>query len=149
VSGPLPGRLCLLLMLPALGIGGCASSGGGRAANPAASPSDSRTMRDMYEAGEFAETMRAFLADPALASQESALFRAAVASAMPGHAESDNIRALDLFTRLLVEFPESEHRTTVRLILGMLEEEAALRRSNGRLERELEQLKAIDLGDSP
>jgi hypothetical protein len=103
----------------------------------------------MYEAGDYAGAVRAFLADPALAADESALFRAGVASAMPGHRESDNIRALDLFTRLLVEFPVSEHRTTVRLVLGMLEEEAALRRSNSRLERELEQLKAIDLGDGP
>ncbi len=134
----------------ALTFGACASSQGGRAPEPdtpaIASP---QTMQEMYEAGHYAGAVRKFLADPALATDESALFRAAVASAMPGHRESNNIRALDLFTRLLVEFPDSDRRTTVRLVLGMLEEEAALRRSNSRLERELEQLKAIDLGDGP
>lgn len=139
----------LLYLASAVSVSACASSQGGRAAPGSSATSAPHTVREMYEAGDFAGTVRAFLAEPALAADESSLFRAAVASAMPGHREFDNIRALNLFTRLLVEFPESRHRTTVRLVLGMLEEEAALRRSNGQLERELEQLKAIDLGDSP
>lgn len=139
----------LMVVASAVSVGACASSHGGRAAPESSSTSAPHTVREMFEAGDFAGTVRAFMADSTLAALESTLFRAAVASAMPGHRESNNIRALDLFTRLLVEFPESQHRTTVRLVLGMLEEEAALRRSNGRLERELEQLKAIDLGDRP
>ncbi|MFQ5529337.1 MAG: hypothetical protein ACE5FP_03235 [Gemmatimonadota bacterium] len=137
------------LYLSIVSVTACASSGGGRSTASEASTSPPRTMSEMYEAGDLAGTVRAFLADSTLAGDESAVFRAAIASAMPGHSESDNIRALDLFTRLLVEFPESRHRTTARLVLGMLEEEAALRRSNGSLERELEQLKAIDLGERP
>ncbi len=136
----------VVVLASALTVGACASSQPEPDTPAIASP---QTMQEMYEAGDYAGAVRKFLADPALAADESALFRAAVASAMPGHRESDNIRALGLFTRLLVEFPDSERRTTVRLVLGMLEEEAALRRSNSRLERELEQPKAIDLGDGP
>lgn len=142
--------LSVAVVASAVSVGACASSQGGRAPAPDTSATASpQTMEEMYEAGDYAGTVRAFVADPALAADEFALFRAAVASAMPGHRESDNTRALNLFTRLLVEFPASKHRTTVRLVLGMLEEEAALRRSNSRLERELEQLKAIDLDDGP
>ncbi len=106
-------------------------------------------MRDLYEAGDYAGAIGAFLADTALASRDTAVFRAAIASAVPGHAAHDPTRALNLFMRLLAEHPNSDYATEARVIIELLEGNAALRRSNQRLLRELEQLKAIDLGQQP
>lgn len=106
-------------------------------------------MRELYEAGDYAGTINAFLADSMLASRETAVFRAAIASAIPGHVAHDPNRALSLFTRLLAEHPESAYLPEARVMIELLEDGAALRRSNKRLRRELEQLKAIDLGPLP
>ena len=106
-------------------------------------------MRDLYEAGDYAAAIRAFLADTTLASRDTAVFHAAIASAIPGHAAHDPDRALSLFTRLLAEHPNSDYVAETRVIMDLLEDKEALRRANKRLQRELEQLKAIDLGQQP
>lgn len=129
---------------------GCAS-GGSSAETPAvgASAPNDRSMDELYEAGDYAGVVRVFQADESLGSRERSLYRAAIASAMPGHGGHARARALTLLTRLLTEFPESDYVVEARLVIALLEEEAALLRTTGRLEQELEQLKAIDLGEAP
>jgi len=132
-------------------VTGCASSGPGPEPMPtSAAPAVAvPAMRELYEAGDYAATVRVFLADPALANQDLAVFRAAIASAMSGHAEHDAARALTLFNRLVAEFPESDYMTEARLLVSLLEATEALSDQNERLKQELDQMKAIDLGQQP
>jgi hypothetical protein len=108
-----------------------------------------RSIDELFEAGDYAGVVRAFAADESLGRSERSLYRAAIASAMPGHPGHGRARALGLLTRLLTEHPDSGYLVEARLVIALLEEEAALLRANGRLEQELEQLKAIDLGERP
>jgi hypothetical protein len=132
-------------------LSGCASSGSSPDPLPVveapvpALPS----MRELYEAGDYAGTVRAFLADTTLANQDLAVFRAAMASAMPGHSAHQPVRALALFNRLVAEFPDSDYLTEARLLSDLLVEAEELRGQNDRLMKELEQMKAIDLGQQP
>ena len=142
------------VLCSAAGLVGCASGGapGGSSGGTSAvvvPATGTPSMDELYEAGDYAGALRAFQADASLGMQEKSLYRAAIASAMPGHSGHGRSRALGLLTRLLTEHPESDYATEARLIIALLEEEAALLRTNGRLEQELEQLKAIDLGEGP
>ena len=135
---------------------GCASSATSAQPSPVVpalvpqpAPPPTLSMRDLYEAGDYAATVRVFLEDPTLANQDLAVFRAAVASAMPGHAAHDPARALTLFNRLVAEFPDSDYLTEARLLSNLLQTAEALRGRNDRLEQELERMKAIDLGQQP
>ena len=141
-----------VVLAPLLLLSGCASSSGSSPdplpvveAPVRALPS----MRELYEAGDYAGTVRAFLADTTLVKQDLAVFRAAIASAMPGHSAHQPARALALFNRLVAEFPDSDYLTEARLLSDLLEEAEALRGQNNRLMQELEQMKAIDLGQQP
>lgn len=110
---------------------------------------DDRSLDELFEAGDYAGVVRAFAADESLGRSERSLYRAAIAAAMPGHSGHGRARALELLTRLLTDHPDSDYLAEARLVIALLEEEAALLRANGRLEQELEQLKAIDLGEGP
>lgn len=140
-----------VVLAPLLLLSGCASSGPSPDPLPVveapvpALPS----MRELYEAGDYAGTVRAFLADTTLVNQDLAVFRAAMASAMPGHSAHQPDRALALFNRLVAEFPDSDYVTEARLLSDLLEEAEELRGQNDRLMKELEQMKAIDLGQQP
>lgn len=139
-----------MAFLCAGGVGGCASGGGPAYTSPVAETvTDDRSMDELYEAGDYAGVIRVFEADESLSQSEKSLYRAAIASAMPGHAGHERARALSLLTRLLTDHPESDYVVEARLVIALLEEEAALLRTKGRLEQELEQLKAIDLGEGP
>jgi hypothetical protein len=131
------------------GVAGCASGGGSAETSVDAAMTDGRSMDELYEAGDYAGVIRVFQSDESLGRREKSLYRAAIASAMPGHSGHERARALGLLTRLLTEHPESDYVAEARLVIALLEEEAALIRTNGRLELELEQLKAIDLGEGP
>lgn len=145
-------KVARVVLAPLLLMTGCASSSGSSpeplpvvGAPVPALPS----MRELYEAGDHAGTVRAFLADTTLVNQDLAVFRAAVASAMPGHVAHHPGRALALFNRLVTEFPDSDYLTEARLVISLLETAEALRGQNDRLKQELEQMKAIDLGQQP
>lgn len=158
-----PGLIVAWMALtPLLLTTGCASSGTSPepspvvpelapqpAPSPQPAPPPTLLMRDLYEAGDYAAAVRVFLEYPTLASQDLAVFRAAVASAMPGHAAHDPARALTLFNRLVAEFPDSDYLTEARLLSNLLQTTRALRGRNERLEQELERMKAIDLGQQP
>ena len=136
--------------MPLLLVTGCASSGSSPEPIPITAPElDPASMRELYEAGDYAATVRFFLADTTLANQDLAVFRAAIASAMPGNDAHDAARALALFNLLIVEFPDSDYLTESRLIINLLETTEALRGENKRLDQELERMKAIDLGQQP
>lgn len=114
----------------------------------AAAPSDA-TMEDLLAAGDYAGALTAFAADTALHADEDALYMAALAAAMAGHAGHDSRRAARLFERLLELHPATERRHEAELYLALLAQERALRMTIDRLDRELRQLKAIDLGREP
>lgn len=140
-----------VVLIPLLLVTGCASSGPSPEPMPVAvAPTPAPpAMQKLYEAGDYAGTVRAFLENAALANQDLAVFRAAVASALPGHAAHDPARALALFNRLVTAFPESDYLTEARLVIGLLQTAEAMRGRNDQLEQELEQMKAIDLGQQP
>ncbi len=100
--------ISLLGLMPLLLVTGCASSGSGPEPVPTATVPVVAVpaMRELYEAGDYAATVRVFLSDPALANQDLAVFRAAIASAISGHSQHDPVRALALFNRLVAEFPD-------------------------------------------
>lgn len=147
------GRMAGLAMTAlAIGSTGCASGANTvqtTAVGSSATESDEHPMDELYEAGDYAGAISAFVADESLRQDERSIYRAAVSLAMPGHAGHSRARALGLMTRLLTEYPDSDYLTEARLVIALLEEEAALIRANSRLEQELEQLKAIDLGERP
>lgn len=107
------------------------------------------SMRERLLAGDYAGVLAAYWADSTLHADEDAMFRAGVASAMPGHRAHDRRRAIALFTDLVGRFPTTERRPVVELYLRLLKQEADLRATIERQDRELKQLKAIDLGVQP
>lgn len=66
-----------------------------------------------FDAGHFDEVVRLFEADPALLTDERALFHAGVAYAMPDSPAYDPVAALDAFHRLLLFHPRSAYRARV------------------------------------
>lgn len=149
--------------------GGCAVFGGsggeaGSAESPADpvdaaaradTPADTATapangsMEERLLAEDWEGVVAAYAADSALHADEEATYRAALASAMSGHAAHDPRRAERLFRRLLEEHPHTSYRLEVALFLDLLSRQQELRATVGRLDRELQQLKAIDLGQEP
>lgn len=140
-----------MVVIPLLFAPACSSSGANTNPSPiveAPIPAVS-SMQELYEAGDYAGVVAAFSADAMLALQDTALFHAAIASAMPGHVAHDPVRALRLLTRLRADHPASLYLTEARLLIHLLEAAAAMQNQNDRLKTELEQLKAIDLGQQP
>jgi hypothetical protein len=122
---------------------------------PAAPTTDSSasppvgSMQERLLAEDYAGVVAAYWADSTLHADQDAIFRAGVASAMPGHRAHDRRRAVALFTRLVDLYPGSDRRPIVALYLRLLEQENDLRATIDRQDRELKQLKAIDLGVQP
>ena len=149
----------------ALVTGGCAVFGGqGSTAgspDPAAAadtvelpPDTARVVltgstEERLAAGDYAGVLAVYTADSSLHGEEDATYHAAIAAAMPGHRSHDPRLASDLFGRLLERHPGSAHRPAVELYLDLLARQRDLRAANDRLDRELKQLKAIDLGQAP
>lgn len=119
----------------------------GRAGDPGAAGS-SRFNR-LFEEGDYAGVVRAFEADPSLRSSEHALFRAAVAYAVPDQPRHDPNRARQLFGLLLTQYPETAYRDDAVWFRSLMNQEIDLRRRIRDLEEELESLKAVDLGATP
>ena len=151
----------LLLLLTVLApVAGCGvfrstdppATSGESAAPEGTSPADTVTVGSMDErllAGDYAGALAAYESDPELHGDPDATFRAGVAAAMPGHRAHSRFQSRRLLERLIAEHPGTEHRPAAELILRMLTTDADLRRTIARLDRELEQLKAIDLGVEP
>jgi hypothetical protein len=160
-----PARFALLVAAATL-ASGCAVFGGGagdepRDGSPAerqapppepvaaeADPAPSE-IEARLRAGDYDGVLAAYAADSTLHTDEDATYAAGIAAAMSGHDGYDPRRAAELFQRLLVEHPDTPRRSEVELYLDMLGRERDLRSLVGRLDRELKQLKAIDLGQAP
>lgn len=106
-------------------------------------------MEERLLAGDYAGVVAAYWADSTLHADETAMFRAGIASAMPGHRAHDRRRAISLFTDLVDLYPGTAYRPSVALYLRLLDQQSELRVTIERLDRELKQLKAIDLGVQP
>ena len=102
----------------------------------------------LFEEGRYARAVALFEADSSLHSAQHALFRAAVAYSLPDGGTHDPRRARELFGRLLELYPGTAYRDEATWFTDLLALEEELRRQIGRLEGEIEELKAIDLGMS-
>lgn len=100
-------------------------------------------------AADYESALAIYAADTTLHSNEDATFRAALAAAMAGHPAHDPDRAVELFNRLLERHPDTSRLFEVEVYLDLLARERELRAAVERLDRELQQLKAIDLGQAP
>lgn len=100
-------------------------------------------------AGDYESVLAIYAADTTLHTNERATYNAALAAARAGHPAHDPDRATELFDRLLERHPDTEHRFEAEVYLDILARERELRATVRRLDRELQQLKAIDLGQAP
>lgn len=107
------------------------------------------SMEERLLAGDYEGVLAAYAADTTLHDDELATYRAAIAAAMPGHAAHDPRGATALFARLLERHPDTVYRSEAELVVDLLARQQELRAAIGRLDRELQQLKAIDLGQQP
>jgi hypothetical protein len=116
-------------------------------------PEVAAALPDLFEermlAGDYEGMLAIYAADSTLHSNEEATFGAALAAARAGHPAHDPGRAADLFSRLLDDHPFTSRRFEVEVYLDLLARERDLRAAVRRLDRELQQLKAIDLGQVP
>ncbi|HSM08860.1 MAG TPA: hypothetical protein VLA33_07560 [Gemmatimonadota bacterium] len=100
-------------------------------------------------AGDYESVLAIYAADTTLHTTERATYHAALAAAHAGHPAHDPDRATELFGRLLERHPDTEHRFEAEVYLDVLARERELRATVRRLDHELQQLKAIDLGQAP
>lgn len=160
----------ILITAFVLATGGCAVFGGGagedvgtpepsapatggqpssEAAQDTAPARPEGTMENLFAAREYAGALALFEADSTLHTGEDELYLAGLAAAMSGHPRHDPRRAAAHFRRLLELHPDTDWRPEAELYLEMIARERDLRATIDRLDRELRQLKAIDLGEQP
>ena len=106
-------------------------------------------MEERFEARDYAGVLAVFDADSTLHDGEDELYMAGLAAAMAGHPGHDPQRAARHFRRLLELHADTRWRPEAELYLELIARERELRTTIDRLDRELRQLKAIDLGQSP
>lgn len=164
-----PNLACLVAVVLAAGcssvFGGQPSSDAETPAEPAAeretpasettessepdSSSPTASFDERLLAGDYESVLAIYAADTTLHENERATYQAALAAAQRGHPGHDPDRATELFGRLLERHPDTEHRFEAEAYLDILARERELRATVRRLDRELQQLKAIDLGQAP
>ncbi|HEX7049979.1 MAG TPA: hypothetical protein VF188_07165 [Longimicrobiales bacterium] len=81
-----------------------------------------------FEAQRYEAAIRLFEADPELQQQERALFRAAVAYALPGSPVHDPARAREMLERFLTRYPDSPRRAEASRMLALLRQVEQLER---------------------
>jgi septal ring factor EnvC (AmiA/AmiB activator) len=99
-------RSAIPALVALLGAAGCASSQFDR----------------LFDAGNYAEAARVFESDPSLQGDERALFRVALAHAVPGSEVYRPAHARELLGRFLTLYPESSRRGEASRILALLQE---------------------------
>lgn len=113
------------------------------------SPPPAASFDERMLAGDYESVLAIYAVDTTLHTNERATYLAALAAARAGHPGHDPDRATELFGRLLERHPDTEHRFEAEVYLDVLARERELRATVQRLDRELQQLKAIDLGQAP
>ena len=127
-TGSRVGGAAVLLVLLGGVWAGCASSAG--------------PFREHYEAGRLEAAAEAFEADSSLHDDAGALFRAGMLYGTPGSPVYDPSRAVERLGRLLELHPEHDRAREARTVLRLLTRADSLA-------RQLERLKAVDLGGQP
>ena len=118
----------VLMTVLCLAWAGCASSGG--------------PFREHYAAGRLEAAAEAFEADSSLHDEAGALYRAGLLYGTPGSPVYDPARAAEQLGRLLELHPEADRARGARTVLRLLTRADSLA-------RQLERLKAVDLGGQP
>lgn len=111
-------------------------------------PARASELDQLFERGDWSAVTRAFEAEPSLQYSEHALFRAAVAYALPSNPRRDPTRARQLFGLLMSRYPDGVYRDDAAWFTDLLNQEIDLRRQIGELEEQLESLKAVDVGSA-
>lgn len=122
---------------------------GATGSSAADNPPPSASLDERLLAGDYESVLAIYAADTTLHANERATYMAALAAARMGHPAHDPDRAVELFDRLLARHPDTAHRFEAEVYLDILARERELRATVRRLDRELQQLKAIDLGQAP
>lgn len=97
------------------------------------------TQFDRYiAAGQWADAAREFSADSSLRNNEHALYRAGVLYGTPDRSTYDPEKARELLSRLLSNFPATEHREEASSRMMLLDELLRTQRTSSARVRELE-----------
>ena len=169
IGAPMPAVLVAVIF-----AAGCSVFGGGPnsdAGTPASSPAEQRSdasaeaettsevdpsalspgasIEERLLAADYEGVLAIYAADSTLHYHEDATYRAALAAAMSGHPAHDPALAARLLNRLLERHPDTERRFEIEVYLDVLGREREHNAKIRRLDHELQQLKAIDLGQAP
>lgn len=102
-----------------------------------------------FEAGDYHSAMSTFRADSSLHDDERALYRLGLLFALPESPFYDPARARETLRSLLERYPDTGRRDEVEHLVALLEEIQGLGSRVTDLRTRLDQLKAIDLEESP
>lgn len=125
------------------------ASGTTELSEPDNPPSPPASFDERLLAGDYESVLAIYAADTTLHANERATYLAALAAARTGHPAHDPDLATELFGRLLERHPDTAHHFEAEVYLDILARERELRAAVRRVDRELQQLKAIDLGQAP
>jgi tetratricopeptide (TPR) repeat protein len=109
----------------------------------------SKAFHRQFEAGDYHAAMETFRADSSLHDDEEALYRRGLLYALPSSPYYDPGRAREAYQELLERHPDTQHRLEADHLLGLLEEIQGLGNRVSQLRTRLEQLKAVDLDETP
>lgn len=102
-----------------------------------------------FEAGEYHEAMATFRSDSSLQHDADAVYRLGLLYALPASPYYDPSKARETFRGLLERHPYTHRRGEAEHLIALLEEIQSLGSRLIDLRTQLEQLKAIDLQESP
>lgn len=100
-----------------------------------------------YALSDWTAAADAFEADSTLLGDERALFRSGLLHAMPERPTFDLARATSRLERLLELFPDTSYEEPALVVLGLVDRLAGSARTLAAIEKQLEELKAVDLKD--
>lgn len=102
-----------------------------------------------FEAGEYHEAMATFRSDSSLQHDADAVYRLGLLYALPASPYYDPSRARATLRDLLERHPHTQRRQEAEHLIALLQEIRSLGSRVIDLRTQLEQLKAIDLQESP
>lgn len=134
---------CVLLLLALVLTAGCATMGGGGGGE-----AETR-FHELWEAGDYEAALAVYGRDSTLRRDRRVLYRTALARLQPGEDFFRPDSARSSLERLLELDAGGERAPEARALLSLLERRDELRAALAEVRRQLERLKAIDMGQPP